>query len=37
MAASTGQLDIIRLLHQYNIDLNAQDIVSYTFRQIINF
>lgn len=28
MAASTGQLDIIRLLHQYKIDLNAQDIVS---------
>ncbi len=30
MAASTGQLDIIRLLHQYKIDLNAQDIVSFT-------
>jgi hypothetical protein len=28
MAASTGKLDIIKLLHQYKIDLNAQDIVS---------
>ena len=37
MAASTGKLDMIRLLHQYKIDLNAQDIVSYCLFNFIQF
>ncbi len=30
MAASTGKLDTIKLLHKYKIDLNAQDIVIFS-------